>query len=187
MTWYDLAGSVGVVLIVAAYLLLQLQRVAGTGLAYLLANAVGAALILLSLAFDFNLSAFLMEAFWLGISLFGLTRHLREPGAGRAAVRRLGGQTPRATGPMLAEALAARGLTPFYQSKPATEGRYSNFAGDENGTGGVHYEHDELIQIGRAGAEHFHGHVGAMSVHGLTRLRVDGAVGVRWPSRPAST
>jgi hypothetical protein len=77
MTWYDLAGSVGVVLIVAAYLLLQLQRVAGTGLVYLLANAVGAALILLSLAFDFNLSAFLMEAFWLGISLFGLTRHMR--------------------------------------------------------------------------------------------------------------
>jgi hypothetical protein len=77
MTWYDLAGSVGVVLIVAAYLLLQLQRVAGTGLAYLLANAVGAALILLSLAFDFNLSAFLMEAFWLGISLFGLARRLQ--------------------------------------------------------------------------------------------------------------
>src|SRR5262245_32023637 len=53
MTWYDLAGSVGVVLIVAAYLSLQLERVAGTGLPYLLANAVGAALILLSLAFDF--------------------------------------------------------------------------------------------------------------------------------------
>jgi hypothetical protein len=77
MTWYDLAGSVGVVLIVAAYLLLQLQRVSGTGLSYLLANAAGAALILLSLAFDFNLSAFLMEAFWLGISLFGLTRRMR--------------------------------------------------------------------------------------------------------------
>ena len=38
---------------------------------------MGAALILLSLAFDFNLSAFLMEAFWLGISLFGLTRRMR--------------------------------------------------------------------------------------------------------------
>ena len=78
MTWYDLAGSAGVVLIVAAYLLLQLERVASTSLLYLLANALGAALILLSLAFDFNLSAFLMEAFWLGISLFGLARRTRQ-------------------------------------------------------------------------------------------------------------
>ena len=74
MKWYDLAGSVGVVLIVAAFLLLQLERVVSNGLLYLIANALGAALILLSLSFDFNLSAFLMEAFWLAISLLGLAR-----------------------------------------------------------------------------------------------------------------
>jgi paired small multidrug resistance pump len=80
MKWYDLAGSAGVVLIVAAFLLLQLERVASNGLLYLLANALGAALILLSLFFEFNLSAFLMEAFWLAISLFGLARRLgRDP------------------------------------------------------------------------------------------------------------
>jgi paired small multidrug resistance pump len=77
MRWYDLAGSVGVILIVAAYLLLQLERVGSSGLPYLLANAVGAALILLSLAYEFNLSAFLMEAFWLAISLLGLARRTR--------------------------------------------------------------------------------------------------------------
>jgi hypothetical protein len=74
MTWYDVAGTAGVVMIVAAFLLLQLERVASNSLPYLLANAVGAALILLSLFFDFNLSAFLMEAFWLAISLYGLAR-----------------------------------------------------------------------------------------------------------------
>ena len=74
MKWYDLAGSAGVVLIVAAFLFLQLERVASNSLLYLLANAIGAALILLSLFFEFNLSAFLMEAFWLAISLFGLAR-----------------------------------------------------------------------------------------------------------------
>jgi paired small multidrug resistance pump len=80
MKWYDLAGSAGVVLIVAAFLLLQLERVASNGLLYLLANALGAALILLSLFFEFNLSAFLMEAFWLAISLFGLARRFgRDP------------------------------------------------------------------------------------------------------------
>jgi paired small multidrug resistance pump len=77
MRWYDLAGSVGVILIVAAYLLLQLERVGSSSLPYLLANAVGAALILLSLAYEFNLSAFLMEAFWLAISLLGLARRTR--------------------------------------------------------------------------------------------------------------
>jgi paired small multidrug resistance pump len=80
MKWYDLAGSAGVVLIVAAFLFLQLERVASNSLLYLIANALGAALILLSLFFEFNLSAFLMEAFWLAISLFGLARRLgRDP------------------------------------------------------------------------------------------------------------
>ena len=91
MKWYDLAGSAGVVLIVAAFLLLQLERVASNGLLYLIANAIGAALILLSLAFDFNLSAFLMEAFWLAISLLGLARRIgrgpRPPVARRAQSR----------------------------------------------------------------------------------------------------
>ena len=74
MKWYDLVGSAGVVVIVVAFLLLQLERVASDDILYLLANAVGAALVLLSLVFDFNLSAVLMEAFWLAISLFGLAR-----------------------------------------------------------------------------------------------------------------
>jgi paired small multidrug resistance pump len=80
MKWYDFAGSAGVVLIVAAFLFLQLERVASNSLLYLLANALGAALILLSLFFEFNLSAFLMEAFWLAISLLGLARRFgRDP------------------------------------------------------------------------------------------------------------
>ena len=80
MKWYDLAGSAGVVLIVAAFLFLQLERIASNSLLYLLANALGAALILLSLFFEFNLSAFLMEAFWLAISLLGLARRFgRDP------------------------------------------------------------------------------------------------------------
>ena len=74
MKWYDLVGSAGVVLIVVAFLLLQIERVASNDILYLLANAVGAALILLSLVYDCNLSAVLMEAFWLAISLFGLAR-----------------------------------------------------------------------------------------------------------------
>jgi paired small multidrug resistance pump len=78
MAWYDVSGGIGVVLIVAAYLLLQLERVSGNGLMYLTMNAVGAALILLSLLYEFNLSAFLMEVFWFAISLMGIARRMRK-------------------------------------------------------------------------------------------------------------
>jgi len=81
MAWYDLAGTVGVGLIVVAYLMMQLERTSGTDYGYLLANAIGASLILLSLAFAFNFSAMLMEAIWLLISLFGLWRRMSGPRA----------------------------------------------------------------------------------------------------------
>jgi hypothetical protein len=74
MVWYDVAGSIGVALIVLAFLLLQLERLSSNSYSYFFANALGAALILLSLSFDFNLSAVLMEVFWLAISVLGLTR-----------------------------------------------------------------------------------------------------------------
>jgi hypothetical protein len=58
-------------MIVCAYLFLQLGRLASNSFSYLLANAFGAALILISLSVEFNFSAFLIEAFWLAISVFG--------------------------------------------------------------------------------------------------------------------
>ncbi len=72
--WSDLVGNVGVALIILAYLGLQLERLDGRGLPYSLANAVGAALILVSLYHDFNLSAFVIEIFWIVISLIGVWR-----------------------------------------------------------------------------------------------------------------
>jgi hypothetical protein len=69
-----MAGLAGVVLIIIAYLLLQLGKLPSTAPSYSLLNAIGAFLVMVSLFFDFNLSAFLMEAFWFLISLFGLLR-----------------------------------------------------------------------------------------------------------------
>ncbi len=76
LSWFDFAGFAGVVLIVAAYLMLQLNRLPSTAPVYSLLNAVGAFLVMVSLVFDFNLAAFLMEAFWFLISLIGLMRPL---------------------------------------------------------------------------------------------------------------
>jgi hypothetical protein len=75
-SWFDLAGNVGVALMIFAYLLLQMGKLRINDLRYSAMNAVGAVLVLISLIYAFNLSAFLVEAFWLLISLFGLIRLL---------------------------------------------------------------------------------------------------------------
>jgi len=75
-SWYDLAGNIGVLMMVGAYLLLQLEKISSSAVSYLVLNAAGAVLVILSLMFHFNLSAFLMEVFWLVISLFGLAKPL---------------------------------------------------------------------------------------------------------------
>ena len=73
---FDLAGFIGVLLIVVAYLLLQLDKLPSSSPRYSLLNAVGALLIIVSLIFAFNLSAFIVEVFWFLISLLGLWRSL---------------------------------------------------------------------------------------------------------------
>ena len=73
----DIVGNVGVLVLIVTYLLLQLNRLHSDDLAYSLLNAIGASLIILSLIVDFNLSALLMEVFWVLISLVGIYRHFR--------------------------------------------------------------------------------------------------------------
>ncbi len=74
---FDLVGNVGVGLIVLAYLALQIERMSARDLSYSVLNAVGAGLILVSLSSDFNLSAAIIEVFWIGISLIGIFKAAR--------------------------------------------------------------------------------------------------------------
>ena len=76
VTWYDAVGFVGVILIIVAYLLLQLNRLPSASPIYSGLNALGALCVIVSLLFEFNVSAFLMEAFWFLISIMGLVRTL---------------------------------------------------------------------------------------------------------------
>ena len=73
---FDLAGFLGVLLIVIGYLLLQLDKLPSSSLSFSLLNAAGSLLIMVSLVFKFNVSAFLIEVFWFLISLIGLWRWL---------------------------------------------------------------------------------------------------------------
>ncbi|MDH3492440.1 MAG: hypothetical protein OEM82_02735 [Acidobacteriota bacterium] len=74
-TLYDIVGSAGVTLIIAAYFLLQTKKIKTGNPMYFLINGIGAALILLSLCFDFNFPAFIVEFFWLLISLYGIGKY----------------------------------------------------------------------------------------------------------------
>ena len=80
--WYNLLGTVGVATIVITYVLLQFERIRSDSILYSVMNAAGALLILISLYFEFNFSAFMVEFFWLLISLFGVGKFLIRRGAG---------------------------------------------------------------------------------------------------------
>ena len=72
--WYDFVGTIGTAVIIVTYILLQTGRIKSSSLIYSLLNAAGAAMILVSLIFSFNFSAFIVEFFWLLISLFGIVK-----------------------------------------------------------------------------------------------------------------
>ncbi len=78
LTPADGAGLVGVGLILVAYAGVQLNRLEPRRAPALLLNFFGAALVLVSLAFRFSLAAFVMEAAWALIALYGLARLLRR-------------------------------------------------------------------------------------------------------------
>ena len=74
MTAYDWVGLLGTLMILFAYYLLQAGRLRGSALPYQLMNAIGALGVLISFRYAFNVSAFLLELAWLGISIYGIAR-----------------------------------------------------------------------------------------------------------------
>ena len=74
MTLVDALGVVGVLLILIAYTGATTKKLDPAKAPALLLNLAGALLILLSLYFDFNLSAVLMEGAWAVVALIGLAR-----------------------------------------------------------------------------------------------------------------
>ena len=74
MTVPDMLGVVGVLLILIAYTGATTGKMDPKRAPALLLNLAGALLILVSLYFDFNLSAVLMEGAWALVAVFGLAR-----------------------------------------------------------------------------------------------------------------
>ena len=74
MSPFDIAGLIGVTLILAGYAAATAGRLHPKGAPSLALNFVGASLILLSLTRQFNLSAAIVEGAWALIALIGLVR-----------------------------------------------------------------------------------------------------------------
>lgn len=78
MAWFDIIGTIGVVLIILAYAAVQARRMGPEQLSYSVINLVGAAMILLSLKYNFNLASVIIEIFWILISLWGIVIWFRH-------------------------------------------------------------------------------------------------------------
>ncbi|HVX36009.1 MAG TPA: cyclic nucleotide-binding protein [Hyphomicrobium sp.] len=74
MGFADAVGVVGVLLYLVSYFLLQIERLRFDDYSYLVINMLAAVLIIVSLVSQFNLSAFLVEALWVIISVVGIIR-----------------------------------------------------------------------------------------------------------------
>lgn len=70
-----LLGNLGVLSFLIAYFLLQKERVAYNSIYYLGLNLLGSLLLIYSLLFDWNLPAFLLEAAWALISIYGIVKY----------------------------------------------------------------------------------------------------------------
>ena len=76
ITLYDAAGTFGVILILISYFLLQYGKIKSNQLIYSLMNGVGSSLVLFSLIYDFNFPSFIVEFFWLLISIYGFIKYI---------------------------------------------------------------------------------------------------------------
>ena len=75
----DFIGMLGVGCFLLAYFLLQREKLTHNGALYLGLNLAGAVMVMISLLFQWNLPAFLLEAAWASISIYGLYKHVYLP------------------------------------------------------------------------------------------------------------
>jgi len=68
----DLVGMLGTTLVVAAYMLLQLEKLDAKSYAYSVLNLFGAIFLMLSLLVHFNLASMVIEIFWIAASIIGI-------------------------------------------------------------------------------------------------------------------
>jgi len=77
MDIYQGISFVGMAFVVIAYFLLQINKYTIKSLEYQLLNLVGAILLLISLFVHFNLGSFIIEVFWIIITIYGIVHNIK--------------------------------------------------------------------------------------------------------------
>lgn len=75
MDIFQIIGFIGMLFVVYAYYLLQAQKVKISSLKYQFLNLIGAILLIISLIVHFNLGSFLIEVFWIVITIYGMLKN----------------------------------------------------------------------------------------------------------------
>lgn len=78
MDIFQWLGFIGMIFIVWAYFILQAGKYGINSLYYQLLNLIGAILLIISLFVHFNLGSFLIEVFWIIITLYGMFKLYKE-------------------------------------------------------------------------------------------------------------
>ena len=78
MDIYQWIGFFGMIFIVIAYLFLQTNKYSINSLQYQLLNIIGAILLLISLFVHFNLGSFIIEIFWIIITIYGIIINIKR-------------------------------------------------------------------------------------------------------------
>jgi len=78
LTFADLVGSIGMLIVTATYFATQMRYLNSDDLLFPVANLVGSFFMAYSLIYAFNLASALMELFWILISLAGIINYLRR-------------------------------------------------------------------------------------------------------------
>jgi len=74
----DIIGSIGVFIVVVVYFLLQINKISSNELKYSLLNIFGSLMIVYSLIYNWNFASFMIEFFWILISLIGVYKYFRK-------------------------------------------------------------------------------------------------------------
>ncbi len=86
--FYDLLGLIGVSLSLYCYARLQWHRNYAREVSYSLLNFIGSMLMFVSLMNHWNIAAFVSNAVWCGISLYGIYRCLKYMRRNKRSYRR---------------------------------------------------------------------------------------------------
>jgi predicted membrane protein len=74
----DTIGIIGMLCIIVTYYAIEKGKYTRDSLSYYVINLIGAILLTISLIISFNLGSFIIEMFWIVISVEGIVRVLKQ-------------------------------------------------------------------------------------------------------------